>query len=274
MIKHQIKSLSINCFSHLSHQYNLVHFVSTRLGGFSLPPYTSLNLAFHVGDNPATVLKKRELLAASLDIPLSNFVTAQQVHQANVTVIPGSMRGCGARDYHSAIPATDAMVTNTPNICLMILTADCVPILLFDPIKKVIGVAHAGWKGTINFIAQQVVKAMQEQFGSAPSDILAGIGPSIGPCCYEVGSDVIMEFKSVMPAALNLILKKNRNDKGHLNLWSANKIQLIQSGVLEKNIEIAELCTRCHAEIFYSARKDGIQTGRFGTGIMLEAVVK
>jgi polyphenol oxidase len=270
VIVRQIKPLSFNYFERLSQQSNLVHFISTRLGGLSLPPYTSFNLAFHVDDNPAIVLNNRELLAVSLNIPLSNFVTAQQVHQANVAIITDSMRGKGSVDFDSAIPATDAMVTDIPNICLMILTADCVPILLFDPKRNVIGIVHAGWKGTVNFIAQKTVKAMQVHFGCSPTEIIAGIGPSIGPCCYEVGADVIIEFERMMPDKLGTILKKNSNGKKYLNLWAANTIQLRQFGIPEKNIEIANICTHCHTERFYSARKDGMHTGRFGSGIMLQ----
>jgi YfiH family protein len=270
VVEHQIKSLSVNYFELFSNHSNLVHFISTRLGGYSLPPYASLNLAFHVKDNPQTVLKNRELLAATLAIPLLNFVTAQQVHQANVAIITESMRGNGSIDFETAIPATDAMVTNIPNICLMILTADCVPILLYDPKRKVIGIAHAGWKGTVKFIAQKMVKAMQDNFSCSPSDILVGIGPSIGPGCYEIGANVIIEFERMMPDKIDMILKKNPNDKRYLNLWASNSLQLSQIGIPEKNIEIAEICTRCHADKFYSARNDGIHTGRFGSGIMLK----
>lgn len=215
------------------------------------------------------VLKNRELFAATLDIPLSHYVTVQQVHQAKVAVISESMCGNGAKDFQSAIPVTDAMVTNIPNICLMILTADCVPILFYNPKKQVVGVAHAGWKGTVNYIAQKTVKTMQVNFGCFPSDILVGIGPSIGPCCYEVGADVIIEFERIMPDTIGMILNKNRNGKGILNLWAANKLQLQHVGIPDENIEVAELCTRCHTDKFYSARKEGINTGRFGTGIML-----
>jgi polyphenol oxidase len=270
VIERQIKPLSFNYFEQFSQPPNLVHFISTRLGGYSLPPYTSFNLAFHVGDKPEIVLNNRELLAASLNIPLSNFVAAQQVHQANIAVITKTMRGKGSFDFDSAIPASDAMITDISNICLMILTADCVPIMLFDPKRKVIGIAHAGWKGTVNFIAPKTVQAMQDNFDCSPSDIIAGIGPSIGPCCYEVGADVMIAFERMMPDKLDLILEKKSSGKEHLNLWAANTIQLHQSGIPEKNIEIAGICTRCHAERFYSVRKDGIHTGRFGSGIMLK----
>jgi polyphenol oxidase len=266
----QTKTLSVNFFEHLSKYHNLAHFISTRQGGLSLSPYTSLNLAFHVKDNPQTVLKNRELLATTLNIPLADFVTAQQVHSTNVALVTESMRGKGVFDYATAIPATDAMVTAVPNICLMILTADCVPILLYDPQKEVIGIAHAGWKGTVGLIAQKTVKAMQNNFGCSPANIIAGIGPSIGPCCYEVGREVIIEFERILRDKTEIIVNQNSDGKGYLNLWAANRIQLTQFGIPDKNIEIANVCTRCHSDNFYSARKSGINTGRFGSGMMLK----
>ncbi|MDI6783651.1 MAG: peptidoglycan editing factor PgeF [bacterium] len=269
MLRKSIDSLSFFHFENLSNFKQISHFISTRQGGFSNPPYDSLNLAFHVGDEPQTILKNRELLASSLDIPLSNFTTAQQVHDADVAVVTESMCGNGALDFESAIPATDAMVTEIPKICLMILTADCVPILFFDPKKKVIGVAHAGWKGTGKQIAQKTVQVMQKKFACSPSDILVGLGPSIGPCCYEVGAEVIIGIERTFANQTKEVLPWNSENQGYFNLWEANKIQLVQEGILERNIEVTGFCTRCHSDIFYSARQTKGATGRFGTGIML-----
>ena len=175
------------------------------------------------------------------------------------------MRGNGTFDYEQSIKATDAMITNIPDICLIILVADCVPILFFDTKKKVIGAAHAGWRGTVKSIAQNTVKAFQKHFNSSLKDIIVGIGPSIGPCCYEVGEEVIKEIKNGFPDKVTKVL----NNKGYFNLWEANKLQLTDIGIDEKNIEVAELCTYCHADIFFSRRHQRAETGRFGGGIML-----
>lgn len=265
MFSKNIGPLIFFYFENLANQSAITHFVSTRPGGFSSPPFHSLNLAFHVSDNAELVAANREILATELNIPLSNFVTAQQVHEANIAIVTEAMRGTGSTDFATALPATDSLITNIPNVCLMVLTADCVPLILFDPNKKVIGVVHAGWKGTVQLIAQKTVTVMQKQFGCSPVDIIAGIGPSIGSCCYEVGAEVIREIERNLPNRIEYILNK----KGFFNLREANKNQLVQLGISEKNIEVAGICTRCHSDIFYSARKNGINTGRYGTGIML-----
>lgn len=269
MIKQNINSLLIYSFDKLSEYREIEHFVSTRLGGFSAPPYKSLNLGFHVEDERITVLKNRILLASTLGKSLNNFTVAKQVHQANVTVITEDLIGKGAADYRSAIESTDAMITNVPDIYLMVFLADCVPILFFDPTKRVIGIVHSGWKGTLKLIAQKTVKALQKNFSSLPEDIIAAIGPSIGPCCYEVGSEVIEEVKNAFKTKNDYIVNESTDGNGYFNLWKANKTQLVKAGIPERNIEVAEICTCCNADIFFSARSQKGKTGRFGAGIII-----
>lgn len=273
MIKKQINSVPVYLFENISKYKEVGHFVSTRIGGFSKPPYNTLNLGFHVRDDPAKVLKNRRLLAAALGVPLNHFTVAKQVHQSNVEVITEELRGQGATSHQTAISATDAMITNVPNIYLMVFLADCVPILFFDPQKNAIGIAHAGWRGTLELIAQKSVKALQENFGSQPADIIAGIGPSIGPCCYEVGPEVIAQVENVFQTTGDFLElkhedRKTTNGEGYLDLWEANKRQLIQAGILHENIEVAGICTRCNADIFFSVRHQKGKTGRFAAGII------
>ena len=147
MLEARLQSLSTFRFQNLSKQGGIDHFVSTRIGGLSPLPYESLNLGFHVEDIPKTVLKNRERLAANIGIPLSDFTIAKQVHSGTVTIVAERMRGDGAADLDTAVEATDAMVTDVPRLCLMILMADCVPILFFDPRKRVVGAVHAGMAG-------------------------------------------------------------------------------------------------------------------------------
>ncbi|MBI2470838.1 MAG: peptidoglycan editing factor PgeF [Planctomycetes bacterium] len=246
----------------------IYHFVSTRMGGFSNPPYDSLNLGFHVGDNPEIVLRNRERLAIALGIPIDNFTTARQIHGSNVEIITEALRGSGAVNFDSAIDATDAMATDTPDICLMVFQADCVPLLFFDLKKKVIGVAHAGWKGTVRMVAQNTVKVLKEKFNCLPNDILVGIGPSIGPCCYEVSSEVIVQIEEASLHKKKYIYE-TPDGKHYFNLWEANKAQLVHAGIPAKNIEIAGICTYCNHTHFYSYRHEQGETGRFGAGIML-----
>lgn len=266
MIEKYADNIPVWSFQNLLPCKEISHFISTRTGGFSKPPYDSLNLGFHVGDNPDTVLKNRQRLATALGIPLDNFTTVRQVHGGNVITVkkPG-----GALHYDMAIAETDAMITNVPNICLMVLQADCVPMLFFDAEKKAIGAGHAGWKGTLGKIAQNIVLALQERFGCLPKDIYVGIGPSIGPCCYEVGAEIISKImcnRSAYEGYMRAILSEH---KGFFDLWEANKRQLMQMGVPEKNIEVARVCTRCNHDRFFSYRYQQKETGRFGAGIIL-----
>jgi len=269
MIERHLNSLPLWFFENLLNHREIYHFVSTRVGGFSNPPYDSLNLGFHVGDNPEIVLKNRERLAIALGIPLNNFTTAKQVHDSNVEIITEALRGRGAVNFDTTVYATDAMVTDTPNICLTVLQADCVPLLFFDLKKKVIGVAHAGWKGTVRVVAQNTVKVLKEKFHCSPDDIFVGIGPSIGPCCYEIGPEVVIQIDKASHNKSDYI-HETPDGKSYFNLWEANKMQLVQSGIPEKNIEIAKICTYCNHTVFFSYRHQQRETGRFGAGIMLK----
>lgn len=266
MIEKRTNNIPLWSFQNLLPFKEISHFVSTRNGGFSKSPYDSLNLGLHVGDNPETVLKNRQHLASVLGIPLDNFTTARQVHGCNVVTVKKSD---GAFHYDMSIAETDAMITDIPNICLMVLQADCVPILLFDAEKKVIGASHAGWKGTLSKIAQNTVRALQERFNCIPKDIYVGIGPSIGPCCYEVGAEIISKVTSNRDVYKGYMGAMISDNKGFFNLWETNKRQLIQMGIPEKNIEVAQICTRCNHDRFFSYRYQQKETGRFGAGIIL-----
>ena len=254
-------------FKNLQEQKEIIHFVSTRQGGVSKGAYKSLNIAFDVGDEKENVLQNRRLIMKEIGVLRESLVMAKQTHGSNVAVVREEDRGKGAFDFESALDGVDGMITNVPNVCLVVKTADCVPILLFDPARKVIGAVHAGWKGTVSKIAQEGVEKMVEVFGSDPKNILAGIGPSIGPCCYEVGSDVSQNVKIAFPDVQDQLLIQRENSV-YFDLWMAGRIQLEKCGVTPKNIETMDVCTSCRSDLFYSVRKDGT-TGRFWTGICL-----
>ncbi len=269
MIQKRVKSLPLLFFENLSKHQGIRHFISTRTGGLSKHPYHSLNLGLHVQDDPGFVLKNRERLAATIGIPLSSFTFAGQIHSGNVTVVTEVVRGRGSVDHKEAIRATDAMVTDLPGICLVILIADCVPMLFFDPVRNAIGVAHAGWKGTLERIASKTVRAMEDAFGSSPQAIIVGMGPSIGPCCYEVGPEVIGQIKSRLPAGKNYIVNESPEGKGFLDLWKANVSQLLEAGIVRENIEVAMQCTCHNSDLFFSFRYQQGETGRFGAGMSI-----
>ena len=177
------------------------------------------------------------------------------------------MAGLGAENYETAIPNTDALITNVPNICLVILIADCVPLLFYDPTRKVIAAVHAGWQGTIKKITETTIEKMIKEFNCSPKDIICGIGPSIGSCCFEIKKDTFdLIYQSLSLNPKNKILIE-RHGKLLCDLWQANKEQLLRKGILEKNIEITKLCTACNVHKFFSYRKE-TTTGRFGIGIL------
>jgi hypothetical protein len=269
MIRQEIDSLQVWFFESLLKHEGVGHFVSTRVGGHSRSPFDSLNLSFNVGDAPEDVCKNRERLAKAIDIPLNSFTTAKQIHSDCVEVVSKESRGKGSVDFDGAINGTDAMLTNVPNTCLMVLLADCVPLFLYDPLKEVVGVVHAGWKGTLRFITEATIRTMQEHFGSSPQDIVAGIGPSIGPCCYRVGQEVVSQVEEVFGTTQHIINNRSADGKAYLDLWKANLEQLLVAGIREENIEMARTCTCHHPEVFFSYRHEKGKTGRFGAGIFI-----
>ncbi|MBM3211520.1 peptidoglycan editing factor PgeF [Candidatus Poribacteria bacterium] len=229
--------------------------ISTRIGGISHNPYKSLNLAYHVGDIQDDVTENRKRFCHALGINMDSLVIAQQIHGDKVAVVDKSHAGAGAYSHESAIFGADAMITNTRYLALGVLTADCVPVLILDPIKKVIGVAHAGWRGILKMIAAKAVLMMQETFRTRADDCLVALGPSIGPCCYVVDENIISQFKGFFGQE-NCIV----NDRLHLQL--ATKKQLMDTGVKENNIIHLDLCTACNLELFFSYRGEGGITGR------------
>ncbi len=256
-------------FPDLSKYEEILHFVTTRQGGYSPAPFHTFNLAFHVGDKEENVLKNRTKLAKSLHISTQSFTTSNQIHGTNITIAGSEERGSGAVDNSTAIKASDALITDQENICLLIFIADCVPVLLYDAQKSIIALIHAGWQGTVGLITKKTVYQMQSYWGCKAQDIISAIGPSIGPCCYQVGPEVISRVRKAYPKEDHLIRSISDTGKGYFNLWEANRIQLLDCQIPEKNIEVAHLCTQCHSDIFFSSRKDNGHTGRFAAGIML-----
>lgn len=233
----------------------LFNAVITRDGGVSPAPWNSLNLGGSGGDIPSRVLENRSIVYKAFHIDPARIFDVWQVHSDQVVCANGQ-RPAGA-PYQKA----DAIITNNSNILLLMLFADCVPIILFDPVRKVTGIAHAGWKGTVLKIVAKTIEKMKICYGSQPADILAAIGPSIGPDHYEVGKNVIQElFDAFGSVAENFI---NRIDgKVKLNLWESNRFILEAMGVAR--IEVSGLCTACHPEDWYSHRAEHGKTGRFG----------
>lgn len=264
-------SITVYRFSNLIKHEKINHFISNRKGGLSKPPYQSLNIGFNTADEEEVILQNRKILGESLDIPMFRFTLADQTHSGNVTVVTADMKGRGAQERADSIKDSDGLITNVPGICLVTMMADCVPVILYDPVKGVIGVSHAGWRGIIRKVTKNTVARMKREFGSKPDDIIAGIGPSIGPCCYEIGKDVEEAVKGAFDKTNMLLLKKAKKEKKHLDLWKANMDQLTDSGIPLENIECSEICTSCDSKTYFSSREGIGITGRFAAGIMIKA---
>ena len=245
-----------------------VHGISARLGGVSQAPYDSLDLGLHVGDDADAVWQNRQILFRALGLDAEKIVTPQQVHGVHVARVSRAEAGRGAHAYADCIPETDALITNEPGLPLMLCFADCTPILFLDPERHAVGIAHGGWKGTVQRIAQATVLHMEKEFGTDPTDLLVGIGPSIGPCCYEVGEDVAERFRQAFSGHEGEILS-TVDGKPHVNLWQANTQALLDAGVPRANIDRADTCTSCSHKWYFSYRADGGKTGRLAAVIGL-----
>lgn len=244
------------------------HGFTTRRGGVSLAPYDQLNMALHVDDNIEHVRANRALVCQALEMNPEQLVAAVQVHGKRVEVIGSEHLGRGALDYHTAIPEADALITNVPGVPLSSYYADCVPILLYDPVKICVGLAHAGWRGTVQQIAGATVKKMAEVYGSNPEDMLAGIGPSIGPCCYQVDEPVRKALEDSF-TYWSQLLKPTGYNHWLLDLWQTNRRVLEDAGLRPANITVAEICTACESELFFSYRAHQGKTGRMASLIMI-----
>ncbi|NJO93037.1 MAG: peptidoglycan editing factor PgeF [Chloroflexia bacterium] len=263
MKKKALNKISLYRFEQFSKFSSVQHFITCKnnIGN------NQFTMSLSSVKEPNPIIENRKLLADALGLTPENFVFHQQEHTKNVTVVKKVHGGKGFYIYDEGFADNDAMITNEKNLCLMIMGADCVPILLYDPINGIIGAAHAGWRGTVQSIASTTVKAMQNKFGCRPSDLVAGIGPSIGPQNYEVDQVVYDKFSKSFDYCHELFTNGKKAGKYQLDLWKANKIQLLNAGLRDENIEVSEICTFENNEDFFSARKG--DSGRFASGIML-----
>jgi polyphenol oxidase len=248
----------------------IIAYFTDRRDGESEAPFASCNLGLHVGDDPARVLRNRERVAEKIGVPLDSWVAGEQVHGSTVTVVTEDLRGLGARDLESMLPATDALVTNVPGLALSTYAADCVPILFADPEHRCVGAAHAGWKGTVAKIAGKTVTAMHDTYGTNPEELYVFIGPAIGACCYEVDERVAVAVQEAFPAAASRLLTPSRAGHWQLDLWQANVEALLAAGVREEHIHRDDRCTSCHVDSLFSYRKEAGRTGRHAGIIALE----
>jgi YfiH family protein len=230
-----------------------IHAVTTKR---SLEPYV-FSLALHTGEDEASIIDNRKKVSSLLGLGDDlNFIVANQTHSDHIIIIT-EKETKGWKGLENAVADCDALITQKKGVVLTILTADCVPVLLYDKEKEIVAATHAGWKGTEAKIVAKTVEKMIEVFNSDPKDIIAGIAPAIGRCCYEVGEDVAKHFFNE-PLSFDLL-----GEKYMLDLPFINKKQLLDSGLLEEHIEMSGVCTACEVERFFSYRKEQGCSGRF-----------
>jgi polyphenol oxidase len=239
----------------------VTHAVFTRQGGVSPEPWASLNVGGTVGDEVTRVRENRYRSFAALGRRIDSLFDVWQVHSAEAVIADTP------RDPNLPLIQADAIFTDKPEVTLYMRFADCVPILLFDSKKGVVGLAHAGWLGTARGMTSAAVTKMRAYYGSKPENISAAIGPSIGVDHYEIGADVITKVRESFDSDAERLIE-TRDGKTYLDLWSANFIQLQKSGV--ERIEVAGLCTACHLDDWFSHRAEKGKTGRFGALIGLK----
>jgi hypothetical protein len=266
----------------LDAQPGLVHAVFTRYGGVSRAPHHTLNTSLSVGDDPEAVAENRRRTAAALGAALDQCQWAHQVHGSQVAVVtelngqapeaacsrvPEAACSRVPEAACSRVPEADALVTARTGVLLCLRLADCVPVLLYDPVRRAVGIAHAGWRGTVAGIAAATVEAMIRAFGTQPADLVAGIGPSIGPCCYAVSRDMVNSPGPRYRWPQSSV--QVRGGVHYVDLWQANVQQLVDAGVPAKSVSVSGVCTACHTADFYSHRAERGRTGRFTAAIGL-----
>lgn len=238
----------------------LLHSFSTRLGGVSCGEFESLNLNFRRGDPDENVLENYRRICRAVGYDFGSLVASAQDHHTVLRYVTKQECGIGitkSRDMESV----DGLYTDVPGVTLVTSYADCVPLYFYDPVKQVIALAHAGWRGTVQRIGEKMTQTLCKKFGCRAQDLLAAVGPSIGPCCYQVDDvvrDAVMRHTDLLPQEL---LAEQGGGKYLLDLWECNRRILVLSGIPDENITVGEVCTKCHPELFYSHRQMGNKRG-------------
>lgn len=263
--KDGVLTLAFPCFSEIPW---LRHGFSTRKGGVSEGIYASMNLSFSVGDDPEKVRENYHRIGKALGMEDTRMVLSAQDHHTEIRTVTEADCGKGVyrdRDYESV----DGLITNTPEIPLVTHYADCVPLFFVDPKKRVIGLAHAGWRGTVARIGEKMVRRFEAEFGSDPKDLIAAIGPSIGPCSFEVDAPVAEAFLALSDLEPKGFVRPMENGKYMVDLWETNRRIMCAAGIPAEQITVTDLCTMCHPDVFFSHRATGGKRGGMGAFMMM-----
>lgn len=245
---------------------NISCFSTTRHGGCSQGNYASFNCNAYSGDVPENVDANREILRKALPVRPEALIIPHQTHGVEVRIVDHAYIDKSEEAQKELLEGVDALVTDLPRYCLCISTADCVPVLLYDDRKQVVAAVHAGWRGTVARIVAHTLDVMHERYACEGADIRAVIGPSISLKAFEVGEEVYQAFRE---AKFDMERIARREDKWHIDLWEANRVQLLAGGVKAEHIEVAGICTYFNNDHYFSARRQGILSGRILSGIMM-----
>jgi YfiH family protein len=257
MVRTPVNGLHLWQFENLSKEKSIRHFVTDRSTASAQNEFT---LSFSSSPDREFIKSNRGLLAEAMEISSHQLFFPHQVHLTRIVNVSGKTTVEMLKD-------TDALITSEKNICIAVMSADCVPILLFDKKNNAIGAVHSGWRGTVARILELTLTEMKKTFRTKGEDIIAGIGPSVCQDSYEVGEEVVSEVKRAFGAKSEFMMVEQPNNKAKLDLWKANQLQLLEFGVAPANIEISNLCTVKNNQHFFSARKG--DSGRFAAGVML-----
>lgn len=247
----------------------VAHFVTTRQGGISEGTYDSFNCSPYTHDSCIHIVRNQQRLFQLMNDEIGELIIPKQTHDCLPLSIDKSFFELSQATRQAMLEGIDALITDIPGYCVAVTTADCVPVLVYDKKQQVVAAIHAGWKGTVKHIVTNVINSMERKFGTHGEDIIACIGPSISLESFEVGDEVYEAFeKSGFEMSL-ISLKSRHTNKYHIDLWEANRQELLAMGVPEKQIEVAGVCTYIHQDEFFSARRLGIDSGRILSGIMI-----
>lgn len=246
------------------------HLISTRLGGVSEGDLSTMNLSYTRGDREENVLENYRRIAKQLACEPEDMVGSHQTHTTNIRRVTCADKGKGIvrpRDYEDI----DGLITDEPGIALVTYYADCVPLFFVDPVNRAIGLAHSGWRGTVNKMGKCMVEAMREQFGSRPTELYAAVGPSICQDCYEVSGDVAEQFQELFAeTSSDIVLPGREPGKYQLDLWRANERILAESGIPKEHIAVTDICTCCNSNYLFSHRASGGKRGNIAAFLMLK----
>lgn len=269
----QNSPVEVSRYPGLSRFGDISHFVTSRAGGVSEGNYASMNLGLYSGDSRERVDENIRRLMTGLGLGPERLLLPRQVHGCRVAVVDRTFTQLSGVEREARLEGFDALITADPGVCVAVATADCVPVLLYAADKRVVAAVHAGWRGTVSRIAELTLQRMVDEFGCDPRQVWAAIGPSISPSAFEVGEEVVDAFHDAGFDLSRLLLRDSDSGKGHIDLWEANRMSLTGAGLDGDHIELAGICTYERFSDYFSARRLGIQSGRFLSGIYINEAV-